>query len=111
MPPVSATGADLFGAVAIIAVSAAMVLGPRAKDKLGPHPSAADCDELLAKYTELKERSVTSKLDSKRYAEALSEARREAGPSFSACTAEVTLEELECARRADDVDKLERCLR
>jgi hypothetical protein len=108
---VSATRADLLGALAIVAATAVAALGPRLLARLGPHPSAAECEALLTRYVELKERSVTEKLDPKRYEAALEDAKRAAGPSFSACTTEVTLEDLECARRAGHVDELERCLR
>lgn len=111
MPPVSATRADVFGALAIIAVTLAVALGPRLVDRLSEHPSAAECEALLERYVELKERSVTEKPDPKRLAAAVEDAKRAAGPSFSACTTQVTLEELACTRRANHVDELERCLR
>jgi hypothetical protein len=108
---VTPTRADVLGALAIIGATAAIVLVPRLWARLGPHPSAAECDALLARYVELKERSVNEKLDAKSYAAALDGARRSTGPSFSACTTEVTLDEAECARGAHHVDDFERCLR
>lgn len=114
MPPVSdapATRADVLGAAAILVGTVGLVLGPALKDRLSAHPSAAECDALLARYVELKERAVSDKIDPKRYAEALDEARRRAGPTFAACTTEVTLQEAECARKAGYADELERCLR
>lgn len=111
MPPVSAARADVLGALAIIGVTAAAALGPGVAARLGEHPSAAECEALVERYAELKERSVTEKLDPKRLGAAVEEAKRAAGPRFSACTTEVTRDELECARGAHHVDELERCLR
>lgn len=103
--------ADLFGAAAIIAGTAALAFGPGLAARLSAHPSAAECDALLERYVELKQRAVSDKLDPKSYADALADARRLAGPAFSACTSEVTLEEADCARKAGYADELERCLR
>jgi hypothetical protein len=108
---VSATRADVLGALAIILGAAGLAFGPEVVARLSAHPSPAECDALLARYVELRERSVTDKIDSRAYAEELDEARRLAGPSFAACTTEVTLAEAECARRAGYVDEFERCLR
>ncbi len=110
MPGVSASRADVLGTAAVIALSAAVFFGPRVVARLSAHPTAAACEELLARYVELKERSVHEKLDGKAYAAALDEARQLAGPSFAACTGEMTLEEADCARRANHVDEFERCL-
>ena len=106
-----ASRADVIGALAIIAGAAAIAFVPRLVVKLSAHPTALECDALLARYVKMKERSVSEKVDSKHYAAALEDARRLAGPAFAACTTEVTLDEAECARTADDADKMERCLR
>ncbi|MFO0586807.1 MAG: hypothetical protein U0441_04680 [Polyangiaceae bacterium] len=115
MPPVSdrpaesrppATRADVLGAAAILVGTAALVLGPRVVARLSAHPSAAECDALLTRYVELKERAVSDKIDPKHFAESLEDARRLAGPTFAACTTEVTLEEAECARKAGYADEL-----
>ncbi len=116
MPPVSGTveeasRADVFGALAIIVAAAALAFGPGQMARLGGHATASECEALLARYVELKERSVSEKLDPRRHGSALDEAKRAAGPSFRACTTEVTREDLECTRRANHVDELERCLR
>ena len=108
-PP--ATRADVLGTAAILVGTVALVLGPRAVARLSAHPSAAECDALLTRYVELKERAISDKLDPKHFEEALEEARRRAGPTFATCTTEVTLEEAECARKAGYADELERCLR
>lgn len=110
MPGVTASRADVLGTAAILTLSAAIVLGPRIVARLSAHPTATACEELLARYIELRERSVSEKLDPKGYAAALGEARELAGPSFAACTGEMTLEEADCARRANHVDEFERCL-
>lgn len=107
----AASRADVLGAAAILAVTAAIALGPGLVARFSAHPTAAVCEELLVRYVELKERSVTEKLDPRVYAAALDEARGLAGPSFAACRAEMTLEEVECSRRANHVDEFERCLR
>lgn len=107
----SGTRADLFGALAIIAGAAGVALGPGLVARLSAHPSAAECEALLARYVELKERAVADKVDPKSYAAALASARSLAGPTFAACTTEVTLEEADCARKANNADELERCLR
>lgn len=101
---------ELFGALAIILAAAGLVAGPRLAARLSSHPTTAECDALLARYVELKGRSVTEKLDPKSYAAALDAARALAGPSLRACTTEVTLEEADCARKANHVDEFERCL-
>jgi hypothetical protein len=111
VPPVSATRADLLGALAVIVVTAVLALGPQLQARLGAHPSAEECEALVERYVELKERSVSEKIDPKRYGAALEDAKRAAGPSFSACTTQITREELSCTRRANHVDELERCLR
>lgn len=103
--------ADLFGALAIVFGTAALAFGPGLVARFSSHPSVAECDALLERYVELKQRAVSDKLDPKSYAAALEDARRLAGPTFSACTTEVTLEEADCARRAGYADELERCLR
>jgi hypothetical protein len=107
----SRASADVVGALAIVGITAALAFGPRLHARLSEHPSAEECESLLERYVELKERSVTEKIDPKRYGAALEEAKRAAGPSFAACTTEVTREELSCTRRATHVDELERCLR
>ncbi len=105
------TRADLFGALAIIAGTVGLALGPGLFARMSAHPSVAECDALLARYVEMKERAVTEKLDPKGYAAALEDARRLAGPAFAACTTEVTLDEAKCAREANNADEMERCLR
>ncbi len=107
----TATRADVLGALAIILGAAGFAFGPGLSARLSAHPTAAECDALLQRYVELKQRAVTDKIDPKAYASALADARRLAGPTFAACTTEVTLEEAECARRAGYADELERCLR
>lgn len=113
MPGVSgaASRADVFGAGAVILVTATLAFGPDLVARFSAHPTAAVCEELLARYVELKERSVTEKLDGPTYAAALSEARELAGPSFAACRTQMTPGEVECSRRANHVDEFERCLR
>lgn len=111
MPGVSGARADLFGALAIIVGTAGLVLGPGLAARLSAHPSAAECDALLTRYVELKERAVSEKVDPKSYAAALASAQSLAGPTFVACTSEVTLDEADCARKAGNADELERCLR
>lgn len=111
MPGVSGARADLFGAVAIILGAAALALAPRLFDRIAAHPSASECDALLARYVELKQRSVSDKVDNKIYEASLEKARRRAGPSFSECTEEVTEDEAECVRKAGSADDFERCLR
>lgn len=106
-----ASRADLFGAIAILLGASALAFGPGLVARFAAHPSAAECDALLEHYVELKQRAVTDKLDAKSTASALVDARRLAGPAFAACTAEVTREEAECARRAGYADEMERCLR
>lgn len=107
----SGARADLFGALAIIVGTAGLVLGPGLAARLSAHPSAAECDALLTRYVELKERAVSEKVDPKSYAAALASAQSLAGPTFVACTSEVTLDEADCARKAGNADELERCLR
>lgn len=111
MPGVSATPADVLGALAIISAAAAVAFGPGVLARIGPHPSAAECEALVERYAELKERAVTEKIEPARREAAIEEAKRAAGPRFSACTAELTREELECARTAHHADEVERCLR
>lgn len=101
---------ELLGAIAIIVATAGLVFGPRLAARLGSHPTTGECDALLARYVKLKEESVTAKLDSKSYAAALDAARGRAGPTFHACTTEVTPEEADCARKANNADEFERCL-
>jgi hypothetical protein len=103
--------ADLLGAVAIILITAALAFGPRLQGRIAAHPSASECDALLARYVELKQRSVSEKIDNKSYEASLESARRRAGSSFEECTTQVTLEEAECVRRAGSADEFERCLR
>jgi hypothetical protein len=106
-----ASRADVLGAAAILAVTAAVLVAPRIVTRLSAHPSAAECEALLDRYAELKARAVAEKLDSKTHTAALDDARRRAGPALAACTSELTLEEADCARRANNADELERCLR
>lgn len=103
--------AEAVGALAIVLATAALALGPRLVSRLAAHPSSADCESLLARYVELKERSVSPKLDAHSYEASLESARRLAGPDLSACRTEVTLDEADCARRANNADEFERCLR
>ena len=110
-PPRRASRADLFGALAIVFGAAAFAYGPGIVARLGPHPSIEECDALLQKYVELKQRAIVDKPEPKAVAAALADARRLAGPKLSACTTEVTPEEADCARRAGYADELERCLR
>jgi hypothetical protein len=63
---VSATGADLAGALAIVALTSAAAFGPALVDRLSDHPSPAECEALLERYVELKERTVSDKVDAKR---------------------------------------------
>lgn len=107
----NASRAEVLGAFAIIAGTAAVAFVPGVLARFSAHPSAAECDALLARYVEMKERSVSEKIDAKKYAADLADARRLAGPAFAACTTEVTLEEAECAKKAGYADELERCLR
>ncbi len=102
---------EAVGAVAVIGIAAALVFGPGVVARLGPHPPLSECERLLARYIELREQSVTNPVDPKRYEEALREAKELAGPKFSECTTQVTLEEAECAWAANNVDEMERCLR
>ena len=107
----NATRADVLGSLAIVLATAAVAFGPRAIERLSAHPSQAECEALLERYVELKERSVTEKVDARSYAAALDDARRLTGPSFTACTTEITLAEAACAKSATHVDEFERCLR
>jgi hypothetical protein len=102
---------DALGAFAIILGTAALALGPRLVARIAEHPSTSECDALLARYVELKERSVSAKLDPRSHEASLESARRVAGPRLAACTTEVTREEAECARTSTSADEFERCLR
>ncbi|MEZ4300294.1 MAG: hypothetical protein R3B70_35440 [Polyangiaceae bacterium] len=107
----SATRADVLGAAAIVAVTLGFVLVPAVRARLSPHASRDECEALLERYVEMKERAFGDKVDPQRRAAALEEARRTAGASLAQCTAEVTRDELECTRAANNADEVERCLR
>jgi len=102
---------ELLGALAIVAGTAALALGPGLAARFSPHPSKAECEALLTRYVELKERAVSEKMNRKSYAAALDSARRTTGPAFAGCTSEVTMDEAACTRRANNADEFERCLR
>lgn len=102
---------ELFGVLAIIAGTAAVAFGPGLVARFSAHPSRAECETMVARYVELKERAVSEKLDPKRYQAALEAARTATGPSLAACSTEVTTAEAECTRKAANADEFERCLR
>lgn len=106
-----ATRRDVIGALVIVGATVALAFGPRVVARLSAHPSAAECDALLVRYVEMKERAVSDKIDPARQQAELDAARRAAGPSFASCTSELTRDEAECARGANNADEFERCLR
>lgn len=107
-----ASRAEVIGTLAIVLGTVAIVAGGRLITRLSAHPTAAECEALLARYVEMKERAVSEKIDRERYEIALDNARQSAGgPTFTACTTEVTQAEANCVRRAGNADEIERCLR
>lgn len=103
---------DVLATIAIAAVITAIVAGRAIMRKLGPHPSVAQCTELLDRYVE----HVTKAADPTISAEALASARvtvrakvEEEG-DLARCTTALTADEVDCAMKAHGADELERCL-
>lgn len=110
MSGVGATRADLWGALAIIAITAALALGPALWRRFSSHATAAECEALIERYVELKAKTITDKPDPKKRAAEVDRAKSAAGPHFEKCAGYLTRSELECAERAHHADEVERCI-
>ncbi len=111
-PPEPATRADVLATLAIVGVTALAVLLPVIARRLGPHPTAADCEALLDRYVEHVAYAVDPKPAPSALAErrALARAAASSRAAFSRCVSELTRSEVDCAMKAESADSFERCL-
>ncbi|MBK8252794.1 MAG: hypothetical protein IPK82_09015 [Polyangiaceae bacterium] len=110
MSGVGATRADVWGALAIMAISAALAFGPSLWRRLSAHATPAECEALIERYVQLKAKAITDKPDAKKRAAEVDRAKSAAGPHFVKCAGNVTRSELECAQGAHNADEVERCI-
>ena len=104
--------ADVLATLAIITATGLAVFGPTVVRRLSAHPSKEQCEALLDRYEEHVAYAVDPKPSASALAErrALARAAATGRTAFSRCVSDLTLDEAECAMKANGADEFERCL-
>lgn len=101
-PRRGATPAEVIATLAIVGAFAAIAIARPVIRRLSPHPPKERCAAMLDRYAEHQARAANRIPASPRLSPDAPEAAR--------CARELTVDEVECAMRANDADQLERCL-
>ncbi|MDI1477491.1 hypothetical protein [Polyangium sp. y55x31] len=114
MPRLStpATRAEVVATLLIVLSVVGFVLSKPIRRSLASHPSPDTCAALLDRYVEHIIHAITDKPPASELASRKAQARTIAStdPKFARCPTYLTVDEADCAMRANNADEFERCL-
>jgi hypothetical protein len=103
---------DMLAAVGVVVALVALVAGKQLRRVLAPHPSEAQCGQLLDRYLEQASVQRSPRADEGDIAVAQKKARE--APAYladvAACRSRLTAAQVECGLSSPNVDDMERCL-
>ncbi|MDI1446523.1 hypothetical protein [Polyangium sp. 6x1] len=114
MPGMSAPAsrAEVIATVVIVLLVVGFVLSKPIRRSLAAHPTPDTCAALLDRYVEHIVHAIDEKPPASELVARKTQARTIAStdPKFARCPVYLTVDEAECAMRANNADEFERCL-
>ncbi|MDI1429329.1 MULTISPECIES: hypothetical protein [Polyangium] len=107
-----ATRAEVITTLGIVLLVVGFVVSKPVRRSLSAHPSPDACAALLDRYVEHIIHAIDEKPPASELATRKAQARTLAStdPTFARCPTYLTVDEAECAMRANNADEFERCL-
>lgn len=107
-----ATRAEVVATLLIVLSAVGFVLSKPIRRSLAAHPSSDTCAALLDRYVEHVVHAINDKPPASDLTSRKAQARTIAStdPKFARCPTYLTVDEAECAMRANNADEFERCL-
>ncbi|HVK71491.1 MAG TPA: hypothetical protein VM694_43860 [Polyangium sp.] len=107
-----ASRAEVVATIGIVLLVVGFVVSKPVRRSFSAHPSQDTCTALLDRYVEHIVHAIDEKPPASEIVTRKAQARTLAStdPKFASCPTYLTVDEAECAMRANNADEFERCL-